>query len=261
MNKPKVQSFHDFLNEYGRTDEPDHSFIRGFGRRGQRHARWVLAEYNQQVTDKYNRISEARTKYNQAIRDGLIVAPNRFEQLIAVAQGHPDNPSTKAARRLLAKKENPMKQYIRTNEEGKKVIDYDLLDIAAQINFNTDALNFAGDLKIDLSDFTAPERRAAVFDAVNAQAEFAFEVYDEEGDLVSVSPNTRQAWILAVANEFLSDIARPFINICERYGGAERCNIGDYRDLNPDGNFYETSEAIYEIVNGRNERIAEAASA
>lgn len=150
-----------------------------------------------------------------------------------------------------------MKQYVRKNADGKKVLDFDLLDIAARVNFNTDALNFAGDLKIDLSDFAKSDCRAAIRNAVEAQAEFAFEIYDEEADLVSVSPDTRQMWIDTVANEFFAEVTKSFINICGRYGEVVRCDIGDYRDLNPDGEFYKNENGIFEVIDGKSEQIAE----
>lgn len=50
---------------------------------------------------------------------------------------------------------------------------------------------------------------------------------------------------------------RSFVNTSERYGNAERCTIAQYRDLNPDGEFYETGEGIFEVIDGRSEQIAE----
>lgn len=55
-----------------------------------------------------------------------------------------------------------------------------------------------------------------------------------------------------------------FINTSERYGNAELVTISDYRELNPDGEFEQRADGIYELVRityGHNEwqRIAEPA--
>ena len=39
---------------------------------------------------------------------------------------------------------------------------------------------------------------------------------------------------------------RNFVNIDERYGGQENCCIDDYRELNPDCDFEEREDGIYE---------------
>lgn len=45
----------------------------------------------------------AITEYNQKVANGEIVEPTHLERRIRKAHGHPDNASTQAARRLLAK--------------------------------------------------------------------------------------------------------------------------------------------------------------
>ena len=50
-------------------------------------------EMRRQLSEKYNRLVEA----------GEIIPPTRIERLRRAAAGHPDNESTQAAKRLLAK--------------------------------------------------------------------------------------------------------------------------------------------------------------
>jgi hypothetical protein len=55
-----------------------------------------------------------------------------------------------------------------------------------------------------------------------------------------------------------------FMNISERYGNRELATISDYRELNPEGEFEQRGDGIYELVRityGHNEwqRIAEIA--
>jgi hypothetical protein len=55
-----------------------------------------------------------------------------------------------------------------------------------------------------------------------------------------------------------------FMNINERYGNRELATISDYRELNPEGEFEQRANGIYELVRityGHNEwqRIAEIA--
>jgi hypothetical protein len=56
------------------------------------------------------------------------------------------------------------------------------------------------------------------------------------------------------ANEFT------YTNIDERYGDPETVTLDDYRELNPDGEFYADEDGIYESIAGHWEQIAEPAS-
>lgn len=47
---------------------------------------------------------QLRKEYSEKVRNGEIRPPTRIEQLIRTAQGHPDNLSVQAARRILTKK-------------------------------------------------------------------------------------------------------------------------------------------------------------
>ena len=48
------------------------------------------------------------------------------------------------------------------------------------------------------------------------------------------------------------------VNISERYGeNVEVSGIQDYLDLYPEGEFFQTSDGIFEVVNGESVKIAE----
>ncbi len=48
-----------------------------------------------------------------------------------------------------------------------------------------------------------------------------------------------------------------FFNTSERYGDYVEVTISDYRELNPEGEFFQTSDGIFEVVNGESVKIAE----
>jgi len=66
-------------------------------KRAQNRHRDVLTEWQKQR-------DTAQDEYVQLVEIGEIVVPTHVQQLIKTAQGHPDNESTQAARRLLDKR-------------------------------------------------------------------------------------------------------------------------------------------------------------
>jgi hypothetical protein len=48
------------------------------------------------------------------------------------------------------------------------------------------------------------------------------------------------------------------MNISEKYGDRVEVAIEDYKAINPNGKFFENESGIYEIVNDKAEKIAEA---
>ena len=48
-----------------------------------------------------------------------------------------------------------------------------------------------------------------------------------------------------------------YLNISERYGDEVEVTLNDYRELNPEGEFFQTSDGIFEVVNGESTQIAE----
>lgn len=54
--------------------------------------------------DYQERRAAAIREYNELVEKGEIMKPSRMEMLIRTAQGHDDNESVQASRRLLAKK-------------------------------------------------------------------------------------------------------------------------------------------------------------
>lgn len=153
-----------------------------------------------------------------------------------------------------------MKQYIRTNEDGEKVINYDLLDMAARINFMEDAKRFASEIELGLSDtdFSDGEKAEAINSAATECAGQAFYVFTDNGDEVLVDSDTKQQWIESVIGELEErySVSPTLMNVSERYGEHVAVSIADYRELNPDGEFSQDADGIYEMRNGRKEQIA-----
>lgn len=48
-----------------------------------------------------------------------------------------------------------------------------------------------------------------------------------------------------------------YVNISERYGDEVPVVLSDYLELNPTGEFTQTDEGIFEVVNGESVKIAE----
>lgn len=48
-----------------------------------------------------------------------------------------------------------------------------------------------------------------------------------------------------------------FVNTSERYGDAVEVTLNDYKELNPSGEFFQTSEGIFEVVNDVSVKVAE----
>jgi hypothetical protein len=96
-----------------------------------------------------------------------------------------------------------MKQYIRTNSDNEKVIDYELLDVAARINFMEDAKRFASDIEIDLTDtdFSDGEKAEAINSVAVEYTGHAFYVFTDDGDEVFVNRDTKQMWIEVLIQE------------------------------------------------------------
>lgn len=72
-----------------------------------------------------------------------------------------------------------MQKYIRTNDEGMEVLDYDLLDIAARANFLNDTHRIAADLDIDIVRDPAHFDECALNDAANVAVNAALYAVDE----------------------------------------------------------------------------------
>lgn len=54
--------------------------------------------------DYANRRAAAISEYERLVADGRIVKPTALQKRLLTAQGHPDNPSVQAARRILTKR-------------------------------------------------------------------------------------------------------------------------------------------------------------
>ncbi len=87
-----------------------------------------------------------------------------------------------------------MNEYIRTNNEGTKVLDYDELDMAARTNFLTMLDNWADNIDVDLSETDASnaERAEAIDGTVDITVDAALAyLSDDEGDEPEVDDGTK----------------------------------------------------------------------
>ena len=69
------------------------------------------------IEDYHTKRNNAIKEYEQLVQEGKIIKPSRIEQTIERANGHPDNPSTQAAKRMLEKR-----GYICINKESGRWI-------------------------------------------------------------------------------------------------------------------------------------------
>lgn len=94
-----------------------------------------------------------------------------------------------------------MEQYIRTNEDGEREVNYDLLDMAARANMLEMADRWAESIELDLDDpdFSEAEKASACNDAAATEV-FAAEVFDADGNEIEIEPDTEQMLIDRIEN-------------------------------------------------------------
>jgi hypothetical protein len=82
-------------------------------------------------------------------------------------------------------------QFIRTNDEGERVIDYDLLDIGARINFNEAVDRWVASIELDFEcdEFTNAEKVEAIDHTVSVNVSNST-ILDKDGNEVEYSPDT-----------------------------------------------------------------------
>lgn len=93
-----------------------------------------------------------------------------------------------------------MQKYIRTNDEGNEVLDYDLLDMAARVNFTEDVHRIAREFDVDVlsePDATNAERAEAVNDVANQFVNDALYQFDIE----QVDPDTKNWMVDTIATD------------------------------------------------------------
>ena len=103
MPEPITQSFEEFCAIHRQTVEPDHSHLRGQAGMSGRQVKYHDKRYIGEVEAKYDERMSLRLAYAAAIESGAIRPPTKMERLRKLASGHPDNPATQAAQRLLKK--------------------------------------------------------------------------------------------------------------------------------------------------------------
>lgn len=97
-----------------------------------------------------------------------------------------------------------MNKYIRTTDDGEKVLDYTYLDTATRINFLSEAERAAAAIELDLDDpdFSNAEKAEAINSAANVEADHAFGYLEtEDGESVEADKDTRQMWIETIVSE------------------------------------------------------------
>lgn len=98
-----------------------------------------------------------------------------------------------------------MNQYIRTNDEGQSELNYDLLDMAARINFLEDCKQWADAIDVDLEsepDASDGEKAEAINDAATLTVKNQlYYLYDDEGNEVVIDQDTQQMIIDLVITE------------------------------------------------------------
>lgn len=98
-----------------------------------------------------------------------------------------------------------MKQFIRTNDEGNKVLDYDLLDTGARANFIEAAHRWASEITVDVE--SEPDAsNAEKVEAIDTQADMTVKstltyLYDDEENSVEIDAETQQMIIDIIAND------------------------------------------------------------
>lgn len=100
-----------------------------------------------------------------------------------------------------------MKRYIRTNDDGDKVLDYDLLDIGARANFLNDLDAWATNMNVmidfDDPDFSDAEKAASIESHVNVELDH-LNLYDADGEEATIEEGTR-AWMQEILEGDLSE--------------------------------------------------------
>lgn len=106
---PRVVDFETFASEHGanRQDYGDAGMHRSSKNVSDAAKRRALARQLDRDTEHLARRDDARAEYDAAIARGDIREPTRIESLIKKAQGHPENASVQAARRILEKQGIP----------------------------------------------------------------------------------------------------------------------------------------------------------
>lgn len=103
-----------------------------------------------------------------------------------------------------------MQQFIRANDEGSNVLDYDLLDTAARINLIVAAHRWATEIEVDLDsepDASNAEKVEAIDDQVHATVRATFDyLYTDDGADVEIDQDTR----LMIEDIISSDLAERY---------------------------------------------------
>lgn len=101
--RARVQTFEQFAGERGANRFAADVATNRLPRASEGQKKRILARQRQVIDENTAKRKALEAEFNQKVASGAIREPTRIEQLISKAQGHPDNPSVQAARRLLNK--------------------------------------------------------------------------------------------------------------------------------------------------------------
>ena len=102
---PEILTFEQFASQNGaaRADLGERALDMGHTRQSPGQRRRQVEAQSIKDNEWLNRRCDLHDEYEQLIAEGMIRPPSRIEHLIETAQGHPDNKSVQAARRILVK--------------------------------------------------------------------------------------------------------------------------------------------------------------
>ena len=100
-----------------------------------------------------------------------------------------------------------MNEFVRTNDDGENVLDYDLLDLSSRINFQRAVENWATEVQISF-DIDDPDfSEAEILEGFYAEANEAVNrlyVTDAEGNVVDKDGETK-IWMVEIVERSLRD--------------------------------------------------------
>ena len=85
----------------------DHGLLRATASMSRRSLRDAQKREGERISSEFQRWLEMHQEYEAAVEAGDVRPPTRIERLKATANGHPDNASVQAARRILSKQGIP----------------------------------------------------------------------------------------------------------------------------------------------------------
>lgn len=110
-SSPKIMTEEEYLNSKG------YAFM-GYAEAGmhmssqhvsERQKRQQINLVQERAREYDNKREELRQEYNKLVEQGKIRKPTQYEQALKISKGNPDNPAVQAAKRLVKKYRQRMK--------------------------------------------------------------------------------------------------------------------------------------------------------